>query len=76
MKSYVVDAIKDAIGDEITHVNGEIERFQSQQRTARPPAQPSASEAKASEADPSSVRSCPFPSRRRRSSTRTCAVWP
>jgi hypothetical protein len=51
LRGYVEDAIKDAIGDEITHLNEEIERFQSNQKVARPPAQPSASEAKASEAD-------------------------
>jgi hypothetical protein len=51
MKGYVEEAIKDAIGDEITHLNDEIKRFQSQQASARAPAQPSASEAKASEAD-------------------------
>lgn len=51
-KGYVVDAIKEAIGDDITTLNEEIKRFQAQQRTAREPAKPSESETKASEADP------------------------
>jgi hypothetical protein len=51
LKGYVEDAIKEAIGEEIKHLNDEIERFQSQQKVARAPARPSESEAKASEAD-------------------------
>ncbi len=51
LKGYVEDAIKEAIGEEMKHLNDEIERFQSQQKVARPPAQPSASEAKAGEVD-------------------------
>jgi Histidine kinase-, DNA gyrase B-, and HSP90-like ATPase len=51
-KGYVVDAIKDAIGDDITTLNEEIKRFQAQQAAARTPAKPSESETKASEADP------------------------
>ena len=52
LKGYVVDAIKDAIGDDITTLNEEIKRFQGQQAAAREPATPSPSETKASEADP------------------------
>jgi len=52
LKGYVIDAIKDAIGDDITTLNDEIKRFQAQQATARASAKPSASEAKAGEADP------------------------
>lgn len=52
LKAYVVDAIKDAIGEEITTVNDEIKRFQGQQAAARSPAKQSASEIQASETDP------------------------
>jgi hypothetical protein len=52
LKGYVRDAIKDAIGDEITTINDEIKRFQAKQASAREPAKPSTSEAKAGEADP------------------------
>lgn len=51
LKGYVQDAVKDAIHDEITTINEEIKRFQAQQASAREPAKPSASEAKATEAD-------------------------
>jgi len=51
MKGYVEDAIKDAIGDEITTINDEIKRFQAAQASARAPAKPSTSEAKAGGAD-------------------------
>lgn len=52
LKGYVEDAIKDAIGDEITAINDEIKRFQAQQASSREPAKPSASETRASDADP------------------------
>jgi len=52
LKGYVEDAIKDAIGDEIATINDEIKRFQAQQASAREPAKPSPSEARAGEADP------------------------
>jgi len=52
LKGYVQDAIKDALGDEITTINDEIKRFQAQQAAAREPAKPSPSEARAGEADP------------------------
>jgi hypothetical protein len=52
LKGYVSDAIKDAIGDDITTINEEIKRFQAQKATKREPAKPSASEARASESDP------------------------
>lgn len=51
MKGYVEDAIKEAIGDEITTINDEIKRFQAAQAAARTPAKPSTSEAKAGDAD-------------------------
>lgn len=51
MKGYVEDAIKEAIGDEITTINDEIKRFQAAQASARAPAKPSTSEAKAGDAD-------------------------
>jgi len=51
LKGYVEDAIKEAIGDEITTINDEIKRFQGQQASAREPAKPSTSEARAGEVD-------------------------
>jgi len=51
MKGYVEEAIKEAIGDEITTINDEIKRFQAAQAAARAPAKPSTSEAKAGDAD-------------------------
>jgi hypothetical protein len=51
MKGYVQDAIKDAIGDEITTINDDIKRFQGQQAAAREPAKPSPSETRAGDAD-------------------------
>ncbi len=52
LKGYVVDAIKEAIGEEITTLNEELKRFQGQKAAARSPAKPSTSEIQASEADP------------------------
>lgn len=52
LKGYVEEAIKDAIGGDITTINDEIKRFQAKMAAARTPAQPTASEAKAAEADP------------------------
>lgn len=51
MKEYVMKAIKDAIGDDITTINDEIKRFQASQASAREAAKPSASEARATDAD-------------------------
>lgn len=51
LKGYVQEAIKAAIGDEIATVNEGILRFQSEHAASRPPAQPSASEARAGEVD-------------------------
>lgn len=51
LKGYVADAIKEAIGDEITTINDEIKHFQAQQASRRAPAQPSASEAAATAVD-------------------------
>jgi hypothetical protein len=52
LKGYVEDAMKDAVGDEITTLNDEIKRFQGHQAAERTPAKPSPSEARAGEADP------------------------
>jgi hypothetical protein len=51
LKGYVQDAIKEAIGEEITTINEEIKRFQAQQASARAPGR-SASEVRAGDADP------------------------
>jgi hypothetical protein len=51
LKGYVRDAIKKAIGEDITTVNEEIARFQGQQASARKGVQPSNSEARATDAD-------------------------
>ena len=50
-KGYVKDAIKKAIGEDITTLNDEIKRFQGAQKSARTGGQPSASEARATESD-------------------------
>ena len=52
LKGYVEDAIKDAIGDDITNINDEIKRFQGIQAAARRTAKPSTSEIRAGDADP------------------------
>jgi hypothetical protein len=52
LKGYVIDAIKDAIGEEITTLNDEIKRFQAHQAAARNPSKQSTSETQASEMDP------------------------
>jgi hypothetical protein len=49
LKGYVMDAIKDAIGDEITTINEEIKRFQAKKASTRSPAKPTDSEARAGE---------------------------
>jgi hypothetical protein len=51
LKGYLEDAIKEAIGDEVSRLNEEIKAFQSAQRERKTPAKPSTSEMKASEAD-------------------------
>jgi hypothetical protein len=51
LKGYVEETIKVALRDEIAHLNDDLKRLQAQQASARKPAQPSASEAKASEMD-------------------------
>lgn len=52
LKGHVQEAIKEALSGEITTINDEIKRFQAQQASAREPAKPSLSEARAGEADP------------------------
>ncbi len=59
LKGYVEDAIKEAIGEEITTINDEIKRFQAQQASAREPAKRSASEARAGDTDPHQRESLP-----------------
>jgi histidine kinase/DNA gyrase B/HSP90-like ATPase len=51
LKGYVEDAIKEAIGEEISTLNDEIKRFQGQKAATRQPARPSPSEAKAGDVD-------------------------
>jgi len=51
IKEFVMKAIKEAIGDDITTINEEIKRFQAAQASAREASKPSASEARATEAD-------------------------
>ena len=57
LKGYVKDAIKKAIGEDISTVIGEIRRFQSQQRINAQATKSSASENKATSADPHQTRS-------------------
>jgi hypothetical protein len=59
LKGYVEDAIKDAIGEEISTITEEIQRFQAQKASSREPAKPSASEAQAAEADPFQLNAMP-----------------
>ena len=51
LKGYVKEAIKKAIGEDITTINEEIKRYQGAQASARNGAQPSAAEARATDAD-------------------------
>jgi hypothetical protein len=51
LKGYVEDAIKHAIGDDITAMNDAIRFFQAAQNAKKAPAKPSTSEQKASDAD-------------------------
>ena len=51
LKGYVMEAIKRAIGSDVTALNDDIKRFQGQQASARSAAQPSASESRATETD-------------------------
>jgi len=51
LKGYVKDAIKKAIGEDITTLNDEVKRFQGAQKSARSGGQPSAAEARATESD-------------------------
>ena len=58
-KGHVQDAIKEAIGGEITTMNAEIKHFQAKQAAARSPATRSASEVRASDADAHQRESLP-----------------
>lgn len=51
MKDYVLEAIKAAIGNDITALNDEIKRFQAQKASEREAAKPATSELRASEVD-------------------------
>lgn len=51
MKDYVLKAIKEAMGDNITALNDEIKHFQGQQASARRGTNPSTSESRANDAD-------------------------
>jgi hypothetical protein len=51
LKGYVQDAIKDAIGGEISTLNDEIKRWQGEQASSRQPAKPTPSEARATDVD-------------------------
>lgn len=59
LKGYVEDAIKKAIGDDITQMNDAVRYFQAAQKTKRTPAMPSTSEQKAAEADAFQQNSMP-----------------
>ncbi len=59
LKGYVEEAIKNAIGDDITTINDEVRRFQAAQNARRTPAKPSTSELKAGEADAFQANSMP-----------------
>lgn len=59
LKGYVEEAIKAAIGGEITTINDEIKRFQAQIASARPLAKPSPAEARASDTDAFQQNSMP-----------------
>jgi HSP20 family molecular chaperone IbpA len=61
LKGYVEDVIKEEIGGDITAINDEIKRVQGAQAASRIPAQPTASEAKASHADPLLANALPAP---------------
>lgn len=50
-KGYVEEKIIAAIGDDITRLNDEIREFQAAEKVKREPSKPTASEAKAAEAD-------------------------
>jgi hypothetical protein len=51
LKGYVEEAIKDAIGGEITQMNDTIREFQAAEKKRNAPAKPSTSEKKAAESD-------------------------
>jgi Histidine kinase-, DNA gyrase B-, and HSP90-like ATPase len=51
LKGYVEDAIKEAIGGDITQMNDAVREFQAAQNARKAPAKPSTSEQKAAESD-------------------------
>lgn len=52
LKQFVIEALREAIGEDISSINDGIKRFQSQEAAARFAAKPSTSEARANESDP------------------------
>ena len=61
LKGYVEDVIKETIGGEITTINDELKRVQGVLAASRNPAQPTASEARATHADPMLLNALPAP---------------
>ena len=61
LKGYVEDVIKETIGGEITAINDELKRVQGALAASRNPAQPTASEARATHADPMLLNALPAP---------------
>jgi hypothetical protein len=61
LKGYVEDIIKETIGGEITAINDDIKRVQGALAANRNPAQPTASEARATYADPMLLNALPAP---------------
>lgn len=51
LKNFVIEALKEKIGDDISTINDEIKRYQSQENAARAAGRVSTSETKAGEAD-------------------------
>lgn len=52
LKNYVMEALKKEFGEDISSINEEIKRYQGLQASVRAAAQPTASELRATEADP------------------------
>ena len=59
LKGFVIEALKDSIGDDISTINDEIKRYQSQERVALAAGRVRASETKAGEADRFQQKSLP-----------------
>jgi hypothetical protein len=59
LKGYVEDAIKEAIGGDITQMNDAVREFQAAQNARKAPAKPSTSEQRAAEADAFQAKELP-----------------